>query len=161
MKKYSIETAVGIFVVIGLICVGYLTVRLGKLSLFGEDAYPLYARFESVTGLRAGSSVEIYGIQVGSVTSLGIDQERQVGLVGMKINKGVNVYDDAAATIKTYGLIGDKYVKIDPGGAGAVLKPRGMITQTSAPPDIEDLIGKYAFGEVKKEPEKSPKKQIR
>jgi phospholipid/cholesterol/gamma-HCH transport system substrate-binding protein len=70
----------------------------------------------------------------------------------------VKVYDDAAATIKSAGLIGDKYVKIDPGGAGVVLKPGGMITQTSAPADIEDLIGKYAFGDVKKEPGKSPEK---
>jgi phospholipid/cholesterol/gamma-HCH transport system substrate-binding protein len=157
MKKYSIETTVGIFVVIGLICVGYMTVKLGKISLFGEETYPLKARFASVSGLRVGSSVEIYGIQVGSVTSLGIDPERQMGIVGMKLNKGTKVYDDAMATIKTSGLIGDKYVKIDPGGGGEVLKPGGMITQTSVPADIEDLIGKYAFGDVKKGPEKSAK----
>ena len=154
MKKYSLETAVGLFVVAGLICVGYMTVKLGKLSLFGGDSYPLYARFSSVSGLRVGGSVEIYGVQVGSVTSLGIDQERQMGIVGMKLDTGTKVYDDAAATIKSAGLIGDKYVKIDPGGAGEVLKPRGIISQTSVPPDIEDLIGKYAFGDVKKEPEK-------
>jgi phospholipid/cholesterol/gamma-HCH transport system substrate-binding protein len=158
MKKYSIETMVGIFIVIGLICVGYMTVKLGKVSLFGEDTYPLYARFSSVSGLRVGSSVEIYGIQVGSVTSLGIDSERQMGVVGMKISKQTEVYDDAAATIKSSGLIGDKYVKIDPGGAGEVLKPRGIITQTSVPADIEDLIGKYAFGDVKKEPDKAPER---
>lgn len=158
MKKYSIETAVGIFVVVGLICVGYMTVKLGKVSLFGEDTYPLYARFASVSGLRVGSSVEIYGIEVGSVTKLYIDGERQMGVVDVTINKGVTVYDDAAATIKTAGLIGDKYVKIDPGGAGEVLKPRGIITQTSLPADIEDLIGKYAFGDVKKEPDKAPEK---
>ena len=118
MKKYSLETVVGIFVVIGLICVGYMTVKLGKVSFFGEDTYTLYGRFASVTGLRVGSSVEIYGIQVGTVTSLGLDSERQMGVVGMKINKGVKVYDDASATIKSTGLIGDKYVKVDPGGAG-------------------------------------------
>lgn len=156
MKKYSIETVVGIFVVIGLICVGYMTVKLGKVSLFGEDTYPLSARFASVSGLRVGSSVEIYGIEVGSVTSLHIDGERQMGVVDMKINKGVKVYDDAAATIKSAGLIGDKYVRIDPGGSGEVLKPRGSITETSVPADIEDLIGKYAFGDVKKEPDKTP-----
>jgi phospholipid/cholesterol/gamma-HCH transport system substrate-binding protein len=161
MKKYSLETAVGIFMVVGLICVGYMTVKLGKLSFFGEDTYPLYARFASVSGLRAGSSVEIYGIQVGNVTSLGLDQEKQMGVVGMKINKGVNVYDDAAATIRTSGLIGDKYVKIDPGGAGVVLKPQGIITQTSVSADIEELIGKYAFGDVKKEPDKVPKEPTR
>jgi phospholipid/cholesterol/gamma-HCH transport system substrate-binding protein len=156
MKKYSIETTVGIFVVIGLICVGYMTIKLGKASLFGDDAYSLYARFASVAGLRVGSSVEIYGIQVGSVTSLGIDMERQMGVVGMKIKKGIQVYDDATATVKTSGLIGDKYVKIDPGGGGEVLKPGATITQTSVPADIEDLIGKYAFGDVKKESDKAP-----
>jgi phospholipid/cholesterol/gamma-HCH transport system substrate-binding protein len=161
MKKYSIETAVGVFVVIGLICVGYMTVKLGKVSLFGEDAYPLTARFASISGLRVGSSVEIYGMQVGSVTSLGIDQEKQMGVVEMKVAKGLKVYDDAAATIKSAGLIGDKYVKIDPGGAGAVLKPLGVIAQTSVPADIEDLIGKYAFGDVKKEPDKAPEKPAR
>jgi phospholipid/cholesterol/gamma-HCH transport system substrate-binding protein len=147
MKKYSIETAVGVFIVIGLMCVGYMTVKLGKVSLFGDKTYPLSARFASVSGLRVGSSVEIYGIQVGSVTSLIVDS--------------VKVYDDAAATIKSAGLIGDKYVKIDPGGAGEVLNPRGIITQTSVPADIEDLIGKYAFGDVKKESDKAPEKPIK
>ena len=158
MKKYSMETAVGIFVVIGLLCVGYMTITLGKLPLFGEETYPLYARFTSVSGLRIGSSVEIYGIQVGSVTSLSIDSERQMGVVGMRVGKETKVYDDAAATIKSAGLIGDKYVKIDPGGAGVVLRPRGVITQTSVPADIEDLIGRYAFGDVKKEPDKAAEK---
>jgi phospholipid/cholesterol/gamma-HCH transport system substrate-binding protein len=154
MRKYSMETVVGVFVVIGLICVGYMTVKLGKVSFFEPATYPLYARFASVSGLRAGSSVEVYGIGVGSVTSLSIDWERQMAIAGMEIDKGVKVYDDGEATIKTSGLIGDKYVKIDPGGAGKLLKPRGMITQTSVPADIEDLIGAYAFGNVKKGPEK-------
>ena len=156
MKKYSMETAVGIFIVVGLICVGYMTVKLGNVTLFGDKSYPLFARFTSVTGLRVGSSVEVYGIQVGSVTSLSIDQEKQMGIVGMKIDKGTVIYDDASATIKSAGLIGDKYVKLDPGGSGEALKPRGMITQTSVPADIEDLIGKYAFGDVKKEPGEAP-----
>ena len=158
MKKYSMETAVGIFVLIGLICVGYMTVKLGKISLFGGDTYSLTARFVSVAGLRVGSSVEVYGIEVGSVASLGVDEKRQMGVVEMKINKGVTVYDDATAAVKTSGLIGDKYVKIDPGGAGEPLKPGGVITQTSVPADIEDLIGKYAFGSVPGGQEKAPEK---
>ena len=158
MKKYSIETVVGIFVVVGLLCVGYMTIRLGRLPLFGEGTYPLYARFTSVSGLRVGSSIEIYGIQVGSVTSLGIDSERQMGVVGLRIGRETKVYDDAEATIKSSGLIGDKYVKIDPGGAGIALKPGEIITQTSVPADIEDLIGKYAFGDVKKEPAEATEK---
>ena len=152
MKKYSMETMVGIFVVIGLICVGYMAVKLGKVTLLGEDTYPLFARFSTVSGLRVGSSVDIYGIEVGRVTALAIDGDRQMALVTMTIRKGMKIYDDGSATVKSSGLIGDKYVKIDPGGAGEVLKSGGMITETSVPADIEDLIGKVAFGDVKKEP---------
>ncbi|HOB68482.1 MAG TPA: outer membrane lipid asymmetry maintenance protein MlaD [Syntrophorhabdaceae bacterium] len=150
MKKYTMETTVGIFVVIGLICVGYMTVKLGKVSFFKSDTYTIYARFASVSALRVGGTVEVYGIAVGSVKSLGIDSDRQMALVGMSIKKDVKIYDDASASIKTSGLIGDKLVKIDPGGSGEPIRPGGIITQTSAPADIEDLIGKYAFGDAKK-----------
>ena len=149
-KKYSMETVVGLFVVAGLICVGYMTVKLGRLSLFGEETYPLKARFTSVSGLRVGSSIEVYGVEVGNVMHLGIDAGRQMAVIDMDIKKNMKIYDDAAATIKSAGFLGDKYVKIDPGGAGEVLKPNGVITQTSVPADLEDLIGKYAFGDVKK-----------
>lgn len=161
MKKYSIETAVGLFVVAGLVCVGYMTVKLGRLSLFGEETYPLKARFASVSGLRVGSAVQVYGVEVGSVVHLGIDAGKEMAVVDIKIDKDVRVYDDAAATIKSAGFIGDKYVKIDPGGAGVPLKPQDVITQTSVPADLEDLIGRYAFGDVKKEPEKSPEKSTK
>src|SRR5512133_3830052 len=127
MKKYSMETVVGIFVVVGLICVGYMTVKLGKMAFFGEETYPVYARFASVVGLRPGSSIEVYGIEVGRVKSLTVDAERQMANVEMQINKGVKVYDDASATIKSAGVIGDKYVKVDPGGSGEVLKAGGTI----------------------------------
>jgi phospholipid/cholesterol/gamma-HCH transport system substrate-binding protein len=157
MKKYSIETTVGIFVVIGLICVGYMAVKLGKVTVLGEDTYPLYARFGTVIGLRVGSPIDIYGIEVGHVASLNIDNERQMALVGIDMKKSVKVYDDATATIKTAGLIGDKYIRIEPGGAGEVLKPGATIIETSVPADIEDLIGKVAFGDVKKEPGKAPR----
>ena len=155
MKKYSMETAVGLFIVIGLICVGYMTIKLGKVSLYGSDTYPLYARFTSVTGLRPGTAVEIYGIQAGTVDSMRIDEKRQMAVVKMKIDKKVSVFDDGAAIIKTSGLIGDKLVMIDPGGAGEPLKSGETISQTSTPPDIDDLIGKFAFGDVGKKPDKS------
>ena len=151
MKKFSIETVVGIFVVIGIICVAYMTVKLGKVSLFGDNYYSLYARFGSVSGLREGSPIEIDGIEVGRVARLTLDQEKQLALITLKIRKGVKVYDDASAEIKTSGLIGDKFVNIDPGGGGALLKPAGTITETTTPTDIEDLISKYVFGNVKKD----------
>ena len=151
MKKNRYETIAGIFVLIGLVCVGYMTVKLGKVRLWGHDSYPLYARFNSVSGLRAGNPVEMLGIQIGEVVNFRLDQEKQVVMVEFKINEGIKVYDDAIASIKTSGLIGDRYVSLDAGGGGLILKPGGVITQTESPPDLSDLIGKYAFGDIGKE----------
>jgi phospholipid/cholesterol/gamma-HCH transport system substrate-binding protein len=150
MKKYEKETVVGIFVVLGLLCLGYMTVNLGKVSLFGDETYSLYARFSSVSGLRVGNSVDMIGLEVGRVAGFTMDQNDLVVLAELKIRQDVKVYDDAIASIKTAGLIGDKYVQIDPGGGGDLLKPGGTITETEAPVDIGDLISKYAFGDVKK-----------
>lgn len=155
MKKYSMETTVGIFVAIGLLCVGYMTVKLGKISLFGEDTYTLHARFTSVSGLKVGGPVEIFGIQVGKIEKLEIDSEKEMALVHMGIHKGIKVFEDGSASVKTAGLIGDKFIKVEPGGSGNLLKPEGTITETSSALDIEDLIGRIAFGNVKKDtPEK-------
>ena len=151
MKKYALETTVGLFVVVGLLCVGYMAVTLGNVSLGGGDTYVLSARFTTVSGLKIGSPVEIYGIQVGRVDKLEIDPQKQLAWVELGIRNGINVYDDGSASIKTAGLIGDKFIKVDPGGSGNLLKPGGTITETSSALDIEDLIGRYAFGEVKKD----------
>ncbi len=148
MKKYSKETIVGVFVVVGLVCVGYMTVKLGDVSLFSDDTYTLYARFSSVSGLVIGNPVEMLGMEIGRVKGFSLDQENQVAVVELKIKNYVNIYDDAIASIRTAGLIGDKYVSIDPGGSGEMLKPGSTITETESPIDIGDIISKYAFGEV-------------
>jgi phospholipid/cholesterol/gamma-HCH transport system substrate-binding protein len=151
MKKYAMETTVGIFLVFGLLCIGYMTVKLGHVSLLGDNAYSLYARFTTVSGLRAGSPVDMLGIEVGRVGRLTMDQKAQRAVVEIRIQKGIKVYDDAIASIKTEGLIGDMFLSIDPGGAGKLLGPGGTITETQPAVDIVDLIGKYAFGEIKKQ----------
>jgi phospholipid/cholesterol/gamma-HCH transport system substrate-binding protein len=157
MKKYSMETIVGIFLVIGLLCIGYMTVKLGKIRMFGGDYYMLYARFSSVSGLRVDSPVEMGGIEVGRVEQLTIDQDNQISVVTVRIQKGIKVYEDAIASIKTSGLIGDKLVEIDPGGGGDMLKPGATITETTSALDIEDLISKYAFGDIEKDDKKETK----
>jgi phospholipid/cholesterol/gamma-HCH transport system substrate-binding protein len=148
MKKYSKETVVGIFVVIGLVCIGYMTVKLGNVGFFGDNTYSLFAKFNTVTGLREGNPVIMLGLDVGKVQKFTMDQENQQVMVEFKINKGIEVYDDAIASIKTEGLIGDKYVAIDPGGGGDLLAAGDTITDTNSPTDIMDLVSKYAFGDV-------------
>lgn len=148
MKKFKMETAVGIFVVIGILCIGYMSVKLGDVSILGDNSYSLFAKFSSVAGLKNGSSVEMLGIEVGKVETLMLDQEKQQAVVELRIKNGVVIYDDAIASIKTAGLIGDKYVEIDPGGGGDVLEQGAGIVDTNSPLDIESLIGKFAFGSI-------------
>ena len=151
MKKYTMETTVGIFLVFALLCIGYMTVKLGHVSLLGDNTYSLFARFTAVSGLRAGSPVDMLGIEVGRVGRLTMDQKDQKVVVEIRIQKDIKVYDDALASIKAEGLIGDMFLSIEPGGAGKLLGPGGTITETQPAVDIVDLIGKYAFGEVKKQ----------
>jgi len=151
MKKYAMETTAGIFVVFGLLAIAYMTVKLGHVSFLGDNSYPLYAPFTTVSGLRAGSPVDMLGIEVGRVERFTMDQKNQRVVMEISIQKDIKVYDDAIASIKTEGVIGDKYLSIDPGGAGKLLGPGGTITETQPAVDIVDLIGKYAFGEVKKQ----------
>jgi len=159
MQKFAMETTVGIFVVCGLLAVGYMTVNLGHFSILGDDSYSLFAPFSSVSGLRAGSPVMMLGMEIGKVQKLAMDQKNQMARVEIRVKNGIQVYDDAIAVIKTEGLIGDKYLSISPGGGGTLLKPGGTIAQTQPAADFLDLLGKYIFGAVKKEeeaPQNSP-----
>ena len=148
MKKWSVEVAVGLFVLIGIACIGYLTIRLGKMEIIGDNYYTVSARFQSIAGLKAGSEVELAGVPVGQVEGFSLDQERWMAVVQMKIMKSIVLTDDVIASIKTAGLIGDKYIKLSPGVSDVTLKPGGMIVETESALDIEELISKFVFGKV-------------
>ena len=148
MKKYSKETVVGIFVVIGLFAIGYMTVKLGNVGFLGDQSYRLTARFNTVTGLRVGNPIQMLGLEIGRVAKFTMDQDNQQAIVLLEINKGIEIFDDAFASIKTEGLIGDKYISIDAGGGGDLLEDGDSITDTESPIDLMDAIAKYAFGDV-------------
>lgn len=148
MKRYSVEVAVGVFVLIGLVCIGYLTIKLGQMQWLGDNYYHVNARFQSVAGLRTGAQVEISGVQVGQVAAIELDPVRQVALVRLRILKEVELSDDVIASVKTSGLIGDKYVRLSPGGSDTLLADGDMIIETESALDVEELISKYVFGGV-------------
>ena len=133
---------------IGIICVGYLTIQLGKMQWIGDNFYPLDVRFKSAAGLKTGSQVEIAGVKVGQVDAIRFDQARQMAMVRLKIQKNIVLTDDVIASVKTSGLIGDRYIKLTPGGSELVLKPGDQITETESAIDFEELISKYVFGGV-------------
>jgi phospholipid/cholesterol/gamma-HCH transport system substrate-binding protein len=149
MKKYGLETKVGIFVLVGLACVAYLTIKLGKLEVVGGDTYSIQARFKDVTGLKNGAYVEMAGVRIGRVTAITLDPKSALPMVSLDIQNGIKLTDDAMASIKTSGLLGDKFVKISAGGSDTILKPGGLIVETESSVDLGDLIGKYVFGGVK------------
>ena len=146
MKKASIETSVGIFMFISIVCIGYLTVHLGNIDWFGKSYYTVFARFQSVSGLKKGASVEMAGVQIGQIDSISLDPEKLDALIKMDIQKGIVLTDDVIASVKTSGLIGDKYIMLSPGGSDRKLKDGDMITETESAVDLEDLVSKYVFG---------------
>ena len=148
MKKSSVEVAIGLFVVVGLVCVGYLTIKLGKMELLGSDYYYVNARFQNVAGLKVGAQIEMAGVQIGQVDGISLDSKDLVAMVRFKIREGVVLTDDVIASVRTSGLIGDKYIKLTPGGSDVILKPGDTIVETESVIDLEELISKYVFGKV-------------
>jgi phospholipid/cholesterol/gamma-HCH transport system substrate-binding protein len=150
MKRSSVELGVGVFVLLGIICVGYLTLRLGEVEVLRDNYYFLDARFTSVTGLKVGAQVEIAGVQVGQVDAISLDYKEFVALVRLKLREGVQLSEDAIASVQTAGLLGDKYIQLSQGGSDQMLKPGDRIIETEPALNIEDLIRKYAFGKLDK-----------
>jgi phospholipid/cholesterol/gamma-HCH transport system substrate-binding protein len=147
MKKYSKETQVGLFVLAGFLAIAYMSVKLGNVHLFSDDFYAITAKFSDVTGLKANAPVQMYGVDLGFVEKIGIDQASGMSVVTLKIRKDVQLTDDTIASVKTSGLIGDKYVKLSRGG-GEPIKAGAVLRDTESSIDLEELISKYVFGGV-------------
>lgn len=154
MKQSKLELIVGIFVLAGLIAVGYLALKIGAGALVGAETYSVSARFTNSGGLTPGSNVLIAGVPVGRVGVITLNPKDFSALVELKLNKTVQLPSDTIASIKTTGLIGDKYVGLAPGADSAVIAPGTTITETESAVDIESLISRFAFGNVDKKDSK-------
>lgn len=146
MNHSRTDIIVGIFVLAGAICLGYLAIRLGKVELFGATGYPVYADFSSVAGLKVGDPAEIAGVRIGKVESLGLADDR--ARVTLRVDSDIKLQDDAIASVRARGLIGDKFVLITPGASDNIIPPGGKIRETESPQDITDLIGKFVGGDL-------------
>ena len=147
MQRLNIETTVGLFVLLGIVSLAWLSVKLGKLEIVGGDYVPVHAEFASVSGLKKGVSVEIAGVDIGKVESITLDNHKADVL--MKIRTGVRLPEDTIASIRTRGLIGDKYVSLSPGASDRVIPPNGKIRETESAVDMEQLIGEFIHGSAK------------
>ena len=147
MEKAKLEFIVGIFVLVGIVCLGYLSIKLGKLELIGGDVYEVVAQFNTASGLKSGSAVEIAGVEVGRVRSISLNEDRAA--VTLAVDNKVKLYTDTIASIKTRGIIGEKFLALSPGGGGDPLKPGDTIRDTESGLDLEELVSQYVHGNVK------------
>jgi phospholipid/cholesterol/gamma-HCH transport system substrate-binding protein len=146
MKKFDLEFAVGLFMIIGILCLGYISIKLGKMEILGDKGYEVEAVFSNSGGLKTGSSVVIAGVDIGRVKEVALDDYQARVVLNLPLN--VKIQEDAIASIKTKGLIGEKFVEITPGGADELIQPGGQIRDTQSAVAFEELISNYVFGKI-------------
>ncbi len=152
MKKVYLEFVVGLFLAIGIGCLAWLSIKLARKEFFARNGSEIQAAFTNGSGLRRGTPIVIAGVEIGRVESVGlVDYEAQVRMV---IQRGIVLQDDTIASVKTKGLIGEKYIELTPGASEKTVKPGGVIRETQPPMDLEALIGKYVQGNLAKPDDK-------
>ena len=142
--------------ILGLAAFFFLAIKMGDINIWGDDRYQVMARFTSTSGLKEGAYVEIAGVRVGRVKSIEFDEESYESIVKLAIPKDVQLQEDTIASVRTAGIIGDKFIKLTPGGLEDYIEAGGEIIETESTLDIEELISKYIFessGKDKKEEE--------
>ena len=147
MKISQLELFVGAFVLAGLLAIAYLAVKIGGGVFLGPDTYTIKASFANSEGLAEGSSVDIAGVHVGRVHRVTLNSTF-AAIVEMRLDENIHLPSDTIASIKTSGLIGDKFVSLSPGSETDVIPPGGTIVDTESAVDLESLISRFAFGSV-------------
>ena len=146
MKNRSIEFLVGSFVLVGLTAVLYLAIQVGSARFFGSDSYTVTARFSSASGVNPGSRVEIAGVRVGTVKDVVLDEFFDA-IVTLELPNSLELDEDTIASVKTAGLIGDRFIDLSPGG-GFPMESGYEIVDTESALDIESLISRFALGGI-------------
>ena len=144
-EKQHTEMLVGIFLLIGIIAITFLALRIGDFQLLNNQQYIIKAEFTSASGLKKGAHVEIAGVSVGKVTNIIFNPETYLAEVYIAIENSIQIPDDSIASIRTSGIIGDKFLKISPGGSDNIIEPNMIILETEPSINLEELISKYIF----------------
>jgi len=149
MAKKSIETLVGLFVLLGLAGLLFVALQAANLTTFNNGkTYMLQARFDNIGGLKARAPVRSAGVVVGRVTKIALDRKTYQGVVTLEISQNVEFPKDSSAKILTSGLLGDQYLGIEPGADDKNFAPGDMISQTQSAVVLENLIGQFLFSKA-------------
>lgn len=148
MKEKNVEIIVGMFVLAGFLAFAYLALNLGEVSFFkASSSYEVNAEFTSVSGIKKGASVQIAGVVVGDVSRIWLKDD--YAYLSLRINNDVKLPSDSMASVKSQGIIGDKFIMLSPGADEEMLQAGDLIVDTESAIDIESLISKFAFGSAK------------
>ncbi|MEN8256602.1 MAG: outer membrane lipid asymmetry maintenance protein MlaD [Thermodesulfobacteriota bacterium] len=148
MRKSRFDFIVGLFLLIGFGAFAYMTTQFGEFSLFESGKYyTVTAEFENIAGLKIGANVSMAGVVIGKVSEIELSKD-DMAHVSLYLEKKVKIADDAIASIKTQGIIGDKFIKINQGGSEDIVKEGDLLFETESAIDLEDLISQFVFGKV-------------
>lgn len=146
MNERRTEITVGIFVLLGAACLVWLSLVMGRVGGLGLGSYDVYAHFSSVEGLTKGASVEIAGVPVGRVSGISLKDNR--ARVVIRIRRDVKLDEEIICSVRTKGIIGEKYLRLDPGGSDDIIAPGGRIRETVPPMDLQALISQFIHGDL-------------
>ena len=145
IEKQHTEILVGIFILIGIITITFLALRMGDFGLLNNTQYIIKAEFTSASGLKKGAHVEMAGVSVGKVKNIIFNPETYLAEVYIAIENNIKIPEDSIASIRTAGIIGDKFLKISPGGSEIIIEKNMSIVETEPSINLEELISKYIF----------------
>jgi len=145
MQSYrKVEMTVGVFVFLGLVAIAWLAIKIGGIGGIGASGYTLTANFDDAGGVRKGSDIMLAGVIVGRVDEVTLTDNDHATMI-LRVNDGVVITEDAFASVRTKGIIGDRYIRITQGMEESGLEPGSEIEETESAINIEDLISKYIF----------------
>ncbi|MHB8810478.1 MAG: outer membrane lipid asymmetry maintenance protein MlaD [Desulfobulbaceae bacterium] len=148
MKSSVTDLIVGIFLLVGFVALGWLALQLGEVPWLADSrSYILFGEFNNISGVKAGADIQISGVKVGTVKDLSLN-DQSFAVVAMQLNREIKVPVDSIASVKSQGIIGDKFIQISLGGDELVFKDGETITDTESAVDLESIISKFAFGKV-------------
>jgi len=145
MQAYRrIEVSVGLFVFLGLLAIGWMALQIGQVGGLGQSGYTLTANFDDAGGVRTGSDIMMAGVIIGRVDRVMLTDNDHATMI-LRIHDQVKITSDAFASVRTKGIIGDRYIRITQGMDESMLEPADEIEETESAINIEDLISKYIF----------------
>jgi phospholipid/cholesterol/gamma-HCH transport system substrate-binding protein len=144
MNNSMVETLIGAVVIViagAFLAFAYNTPGMGKNS----SGYLITAEFDNVEGVNVGSDIRMAGIKIGTVTAQSLNPTNYQAQVSMSIDPAVKLTDDTSAKVTSEGLLGSKFISLEPGGSEVTLADGGVITYTQGAVDIWSLISQAMF----------------